>query len=252
MARRNNNDAIPRMGESSLMSPETGRTSESYTRSPYTLGQTTNSSVRSYASGTTTASSTGKHLINDLVWLENKIAESKASGSGGGGGGRGNNGRRADNNLSPRSDDTADGDAIRRDPNDDLRGSRNIADCSLSFGSDLPSPSSSESSSIHKTDSIDGGGMGAPAVLQSIVCRDVYAPPGKLQIVITSTKDGPCVHTVKRTSALEGHVHPGDLIVAVDDVDARTYSAEEVMKTLTSKAEFERKITVLHFEDRGR
>ena len=87
------------------------------------------------------------------------------------------------------------------------------------------------------------------SVMSSIVCRDCYAPPGKLHIVIHSTKDGPSVHTVKEGSSLEGHIFPGDLIIAVDNVDTRSYTAEQVMKMMAAKSSFERKITVLHFEE---
>lgn len=206
-----------------LLSPETGYAAELRSSPCFTNGQTTHTSgghsVRSGASGTTTSS---RQLINDLVWLEKKIADNKAHRSG------------SDISGGPPS--------------------RSIADCdALSFGSDLLSPSSdsADESLAGGSAAADRAAGGEAAVLQSIVCRDVYAPPGKLQIVITSTKDGPSVHTVKKGSTLEGHLHPGDLIVAVDDVDARTYSAEQVMKMLTSRADFERKITVLHFEDRS-
>lgn len=87
------------------------------------------------------------------------------------------------------------------------------------------------------------------SVMSSIVCRDCYAPPGKLHIVIHSTKDGPAVHTVKSGSSLEGHIFPGDLIISVDNIDTRSYTAEQVMKMMASKSDKERKITVLHFEE---
>jgi C-terminal processing protease CtpA/Prc len=56
------------------------------------------------------------------------------------------------------------------------------------------------------------------------------------------------VHTVKKGSSLEGHIFAGDLIISVDNVDTRSYSAEQVMKMMTAKTRFERKITVLHFD----
>ena len=87
------------------------------------------------------------------------------------------------------------------------------------------------------------------SVMSSIVCRDCYAPPGKLHIVIHSTKDGPAVHTVKNGSSLEGHIFPGDLIISVDNVDTRSFTAEQVMKMMASKSAQERKITVLHFDE---
>ena len=81
----------------------------------------------------------------------------------------------------------------------------------------------------------------------NIVCRDCFAPPGRLNIVIHSTKDGPAVHTVKDGSSLEGEVYPGDLIISVDNIDTRTCTAEEVMNMMASKGDKERKITVLRF-----
>lgn len=87
------------------------------------------------------------------------------------------------------------------------------------------------------------------SVMSSIVCRDCYAPPGKLNIIIHSTKDGPAVHTVKKGSTLEGHMFPGDLIISVDNVDTRSFTAEHVMKMMAAKSSQERKITVLHFEE---
>ncbi|GKZ00291.1 hypothetical protein MPSEU_000982000 [Mayamaea pseudoterrestris] len=83
---------------------------------------------------------------------------------------------------------------------------------------------------------------------ESIICRDCIAPPGKLKIIIHSTKDGPAVHTVKEGSALEGQIFPGDLIISVDNVDTRSYTAEQVMKNMTAKSKYERTITVLHIE----
>jgi hypothetical protein len=81
----------------------------------------------------------------------------------------------------------------------------------------------------------------------NIVVRDCFAPPGKLQIVIHSTKDGPAVHTVKDGSSLGGEIFPGDLIISVDNLDTRTCTAEEVMKMMASRGDHERKITVLRF-----
>lgn len=78
-------------------------------------------------------------------------------------------------------------------------------------------------------------------------CRDCFAPPGKLNIVIRSSADGPIVHTVDESSVLSGQLFKGDLIIAVDDADTRNMRAEAVMKLMHSKFDRERKITVLHF-----
>jgi C-terminal processing protease CtpA/Prc len=68
--------------------------------------------------------------------------------------------------------------------------------------------------------------------------------------VIHSTKDGPAVHEVKDGSCLEGRIYPGDLIIAVDDVDTRAFTAAQLMKTMAEKSQSDRKITVLHFEEK--
>jgi len=78
-------------------------------------------------------------------------------------------------------------------------------------------------------------------------CRDCFAPPGKLNIVIRTSADGPIVHTVDESSVLSGQLFKGDLIIAVDDADTRNMRAEAVMKLMHSKIDRERKITVLHF-----
>eukprot|EP00934_Nitzschia_sp_Nitz4_P009353 Nitzschia sp. Nitz4//scaffold24_size164493//48550//51480//NITZ4_002317-RA/size164493-processed-gene-0.227-mRNA-1//-1//CDS//3329544081//9343//frame0 len=164
----------------------------------------------------TNASSQGsasRQLINDLVWLERKIA------------------------------DVRQGSVVNRDPP-----AIDTVD-SLSYVSqDNEAMTSASSRDESEGDPTISTGRN-DSVMSSIVCRDCFAPPGKLHIVIHSTKDGPAVHTVKEGSSLAGHVYPGDLIISVDNVDTRTYTAEQVMKLMASKSSQERKITVLHFEE---
>jgi hypothetical protein len=136
-----------------------------------------------------------KQLINDLVWLEKKIADVRK----------------------------------RVDRLDGEEGS--------SSSSPPMSPDTDQSLSI-----------GSP-ISHSIVCRDIVAPPGKLNIIIHSTKDGPAIHSVKTGSALEGKLFTGDLVVAVDDIDTRTFSSEEVMGMMSQKFDGERKMTVIHFDN---
>lgn len=157
--------------------------------------------------------SASRQLINDLVWLEKKIADVRTSAAGA---------LTSSDSLAPTSPM-----AIEN------------AD-SLSY----TSKDAQLSPSSHGETTIDSNG-----IMQNIVCRDCFAPPGKLQIIIHSTKDGPSVHSVKPGSSLEGHIFPGDLIIAVDNVDTRTFKAEDVMNVMSSKSGFERKITVLHFEN---
>jgi len=101
------------------------------------------------------------------------------------------------------------------------------------------------------TDDVDDKNRDAPLSpsMQRVVCRDCYAPPGKLNIVIRSSMDGPVVHSVDEASTLHGQLFMGDLIIAVDNVDTRSMRAEQVMKLMQSMIEQERKITVLHFGD---
>jgi C-terminal processing protease CtpA/Prc len=66
-------------------------------------------------------------------------------------------------------------------------------------------------------------------------------------VVIHSTKDGPAVHEVREGSPLTGQVFPGDLIIAIDDDDTRALGADQVMKMMAERSDYERKISVLHF-----
>ena len=81
----------------------------------------------------------------------------------------------------------------------------------------------------------------------SIACRDCYIPPGDVGIEVISTKDGPMIKYIKKGRSVEGHLNTGDLIIAVDDKDTRSLSADQVMTSLSSRSECERKITVLQF-----
>jgi hypothetical protein len=167
--------------------------------------------------------SPSKKLITDLVWLEKKIAGAT---------------KNVKSTAPPLNDEREVG--LPTIPDSD----------SISFNSkdaNLANSPSTDSSSL-ELNSYSGR---PPKGLHSIVCRDCFAPPGKLKIVIHSTKDGPAVHTVKAGSSLEGHIFPGDLIISVDNVDTRSYTAEQVMKMMTARTKFERKITVLHFDQGG-
>jgi hypothetical protein len=158
--------------------------------------------------------SASRQLINDLVWLENKIA-----------------GVRQSSNLGPPDIENSDSMSYVSNDNDGFASAKSQDDSHDQ--EEDPTVSTGQNNSV----------------MSSIVCRDCYAPPGKLHIVIHSTKDGPAVHTVKEGSSLEGHIFPGDLIISVDNVDTRSFTAEQVMKMMASKGDKERKITVLHFEE---
>mmetsp|Transcript_12807 Transcript_12807/g.32271 ORF Transcript_12807/g.32271 Transcript_12807/m.32271 type:complete len:604 (-) Transcript_12807:181-1992(-) len=75
----------------------------------------------------------------------------------------------------------------------------------------------------------------------------IFAPPGKLGVVIDTPDDGaPVVHAVKETSVVVNKVKVGDKLVAVDDEDVRTLTAIKVSKLISRKsANPSRKLTVL-------
>lgn len=54
---------------------------------------------------------------------------------------------------------------------------------------------------------------------------DVFAPPGPIGIVVDTTEHGPVVHSLKHTSPMTGLIEPGDIIIALDDQDTRSFSA---------------------------
>jgi hypothetical protein len=93
--------------------------------------------------------------------------------------------------------------------------------------------------------SMDSNSAGSP-ISTNIICRDVVAPAGKLQIVIHSTKDGPAIHSVKPGSVLENKIFAGDLILAVNDHDTRNCTAEAVMEIMSKNSSSQRKLTVIH------
>jgi hypothetical protein len=75
---------------------------------------------------------------------------------------------------------------------------------------------------------------------------DVFAPAGPIGIVVDTTKYGPAVHSLKRTSPMLGLINPGDLIVGLDDEDTRGMTAATLTRLMARKsAQKERKITLL-------
>jgi len=79
---------------------------------------------------------------------------------------------------------------------------------------------------------------------------DVAAPSGKLGVVLVSPvppePPGPAfVYNIRADSPIAGRVELGDRILAVDDVDVRDMSAEDVSKLLGSKNTKSRRITLL-------
>ena len=83
-------------------------------------------------------------------------------------------------------------------------------------------------------------------VVRSGVLYDVFAPAGPIGIVVDTTKEGPCVHSLKPTSPMLGLINPGDLIVGLDDEDTRGMTAATLTRLMARKSnQKERKITLL-------
>jgi len=80
--------------------------------------------------------------------------------------------------------------------------------------------------------------------VQSKFERSCVAPPGKLGIVVDTTKNGPVVHMVREESPLRTSIFPGDKIIAIDDIDTRGMTASGVTKIMGRRIEEDRKITI--------
>jgi membrane-associated protease RseP (regulator of RpoE activity) len=66
---------------------------------------------------------------------------------------------------------------------------------------------------------------------------DIYAPAGKLGVVIDTPDDGaPVVHAIKDSSPIADKLQVGDKLVAVDDEDVRTMTAIKVSKLISRKS----------------
>jgi hypothetical protein len=76
---------------------------------------------------------------------------------------------------------------------------------------------------------------------------DIYAPAGKLGVVIDTPDDGaPVIHAVKDTSPIFNKVQVGDKLVAVDDEDVRSMTAIKVSKLISRKSNnASRKLTII-------
>jgi len=78
---------------------------------------------------------------------------------------------------------------------------------------------------------------------------DVFAPAGPIGIVVDTTKHGPAVHSLKRTSPMLGLINAGDLIVGLDDEDTRGMTAATLTRLMARKSsQKERKITLFTSE----
>eukprot|EP00980_Cylindrotheca_fusiformis_P011191 scaffold2563_cov124-Cylindrotheca_fusiformis.AAC.22 len=75
---------------------------------------------------------------------------------------------------------------------------------------------------------------------------DVFAPPGPIGVVVDTTENGCVVHSLRKTSSMQGLMNPGDLIIALDDVDVQSLDASELTKLMAQKSQqTERKFTLI-------
>lgn len=74
--------------------------------------------------------------------------------------------------------------------------------------------------------------------------RKILAPAGKLRVVIDTTLEGPVVHSVNEASMLSGKIFPGDVIIAIDEVDTRAMSASAITAVMVKTANQNRTLTV--------
>lgn len=104
-------------------------------------------------------------------------------------------------------------------------------------------PSSDEVQQLKEKGSYD-------SMVHRVGLYDVFAPAGPIGIVVDTTKYGPSVHSLKRTSPMLGLINPGDLIVGLDDEDTRGMTAATLTRLMARKSnQKERKITLLTVEN---
>lgn len=63
--------------------------------------------------------------------------------------------------------------------------------------------------------------------------------------MIDTTLDGPVIHRVNENSPLKGYIFPGDIIVAVNNIDTRAMSAQAITSLMARTSQRRRMLTVL-------
>lgn len=65
----------------------------------------------------------------------------------------------------------------------------------------------------------------------------IYAPAGKLGLVVDNRDDGPpVIHSIKEDSVLIDQIQTGDRLVGVDEVDVRSLSPVRVSKLISKRS----------------
>lgn len=122
----------------------------------------------------------------------------------------------------------------------------NLTAHARAFISSIMDPGEHDYNPQHNTN--DFGQTGGQVIYRAKqnIRYDVLAPPGAIGIVVDTTKDGPCVHSLKPTSPLLGLITPGDLIIALDGQDTSGMTAATLTRLMAQKSmQRERKITLL-------
>jgi hypothetical protein len=74
--------------------------------------------------------------------------------------------------------------------------------------------------------------------------RTVMVPPGKLGITIDTSRGTPVIYSVDPDSPVIGKLNPGDVVLAVDDVETSSMVASAIADLIAAKAAHERRFLV--------
>jgi PDZ domain len=74
--------------------------------------------------------------------------------------------------------------------------------------------------------------------------RLVNVPAGRLGITIDTAKGSPIIYSVDSDSPVAGMLKPGDVILAIDDIDTASMVATEIAELIAAKAAHERRFIV--------
>lgn len=123
-------------------------------------------------------------------------------------------------------------------------GDTSVSSAGGTFGSNPHSALDASKAAATGADNFDYRRSGAN-VREELI--NIFAPPGKLGVVIDTPDEGaPVVHAVKDSSVIANQIQVGDKLVAVDDEDVRPMTAIKVSKLISRKsANPSRKLTIV-------
>jgi PDZ domain len=100
--------------------------------------------------------------------------------------------------------------------------------------SGTPSVASGQSSTMYGENASSSDLLSPPDNEDQFV---IYAPAGKLGLVVDNRDDGPpVIHSIKADSVLIDQIQVGDRLVGVDEVDVRTLSPVRVSKLISKRS----------------